>query len=399
MKDQAGKSLKIVHVFRAPIGGLFRHVADITREQAARGHRVGIIADSTTGGARAEEILADLGPSLALGVSRMPMHRQAHPGDALALARVMRRLNALDPDVVHGHGAKGGAYARLPARLGARKPVRAYTPHGGSFNYMPGSPAHAIYMAVERALAPATDLLLFESAFIGARYDAWVGTSSALRHVIVNGVSAAEFEPVPPADDAADLLYVGELRSAKGIDTLLDSLPLVERATGLRPSLTLVGSGPDETMLAAHAARLGLRERVRFAGAMPARAAFRLGRALVVPSRAESLPYVVLEAAAARIPMVATDVGGIPEIFGPAASRLIACDKPEILAYAIARMITRPDRERRAEAGELGAFVAEKFTLPNMAEGVLAGYREALARRRHPLAAGRPAAAQGRSRG
>ncbi len=400
MNDEPGRSLKIVHVFRAPLGGLFRHVADLTREQAARGHKVGIIADSSTGGARADEVLNELAPALALGVARMPMHRQAHPGDALAFARIVRRLNEIDPDVVHGHGAKGGAYARLPARFGNRRPVRAYTPHGGSFNYRPGTRTHAVYMAVERALAPATDLLLFESAYIGARYAEFVGPSPALARVIVNGVSAAELEPVPPADDAADLLYVGELRSAKGIDTLIDALPLVQRASGVTPSLVLVGSGPDEAMLTAHAARLGLQDRVRFAGAMPARAAFRLGRALVVPSRAESLPYVVLEAAGARIPMVATDVGGIPEIFGPCAPSLIACDKPELLAYAIARMITRPDSERRAEADRLAAFVGEKFTLPNMAEGVLAGYREALARKQQSTAAtDRPAAAAGRTRG
>lgn len=386
MSHQSGRPLKIVHVFRAPLGGLFRHVADLAREQAARGHRVGVIADSSTGGARADEVLAALEPSLALGVARLPMHRQAHPGDALAIARIARRLTDLDPDVVHGHGAKGGAYARLPAFMGARKPVRAYTPHGGSFNYNPGGKLHRIYMAVERALAPATDLLLFESSYIGRRYDEFVGPSASLRRVIVNGVTEAELEPVVPNEDASDLLYVGELRSAKGIDTLLEALPFVLRATGVLPTLTLVGSGPDEVMLTEHARRLGLAGNVLFAGAMPARAAFRLGRTLVVPSRAESLPYVVLEAAGAHIPMVATNVGGIPEIFGPTADRLVDCDKPEILAFMISRMMTRPAAERSAEAARLSAFVAQTFTLTHMAEGVLAGYRDALARKMPPHA-------------
>src|SRR5690348_14798085 len=105
--------LNILHVFRAPVGGLFRHVLDLTREQIARGHKVGLIADSNTGGPRAEEVLGELEPTLALGLTRIPMQRHIGPGDALALAHVTRRVAQADADVVHGHGAKGGAYARM----------------------------------------------------------------------------------------------------------------------------------------------------------------------------------------------------------------------------------------------------------------------------------------------
>jgi hypothetical protein len=62
-------SLKILHILRAPLGGLFRHVLDVAHGQSQRSHRVGLIVDSTTGGARAEAILADLAPSLELGSS------------------------------------------------------------------------------------------------------------------------------------------------------------------------------------------------------------------------------------------------------------------------------------------------------------------------------------------
>jgi glycosyltransferase involved in cell wall biosynthesis len=379
MSNDLNRPLRVVHVFRAPIGGLFRHVQDLVREQSARGCEIGIIADSLTGGDLAVEALNKLKPFLSLGLVRLPMHRQAHPGDALAIARVMRQLNKFEPDVVHGHGAKGGAYARMPGLFGDHRPVRAYTPHGGSFNYKPGTAAHAIYMAVEKALAPATDLLLFESAYIGGRYDAYVGASAALRRVIVNGVSEPEQQPVPPDADADDLLYVGELRSAKGIDTLLEALPTVAGALGRTPRLTLVGSGPDQEMLLEHARRLKLQDHVRFAGPMRARHAFRLGRILVTPSRAESLPYVVLEATSARVPIVATNVGGIPEIFGPFADRLIPCDHPFELAQAIYRKLYQSEAERTADAQALGDYVGAKFTLANMAEGVLQGYRDALA--------------------
>lgn len=145
--------------------------------------------------------------------------------------------------------------------------------------------------------------------------------------------------------------------------------------------LVLVGSGPDRDALQAHAAEVGFADSVRFAGAMPAREAFRLGRILVVPSRAESLPYVVLEAAGASVPMVATDVGGIPEIFGPYANELIRCDRPLTLAEAIAAKLNASRAENLALAGKLAAFVGAKFTLANMVEGVIDGYREALTRK------------------
>lgn len=238
-------------------------------------------------------------------------------------------------------------------------------------------------MAVESLLARTTDLLLFESAYIGRRYQTFIGDVDALERVIVNGVSPAELVPVEPAPDAADLFYIGELRSAKGIDTLIDSLPMIERKIGRRPTLVLVGSGPDREQLQAHAAEVGFAESVRFAGVMPAREAFRLGHVLVVPSRAESLPYVVLEAAGASIPMVATDVGGIPEIFGPCASELIRCDRPLTLAEAIAEKLGATREENLVLARRLAAFVGAKFTLSNMVEGVLDGYREALARKGH----------------
>src|ERR1700682_1759105 len=105
------ESIKVLHVLRAPVGGLFRHVCDLARAQAALGHRVGIIVDATTGGSRAEAALADLSPRLAMGVSRVPMSRQIGLRDLSAVAHVGRRAENVAADVLHGHGAKGGAYA------------------------------------------------------------------------------------------------------------------------------------------------------------------------------------------------------------------------------------------------------------------------------------------------
>jgi glycosyltransferase involved in cell wall biosynthesis len=377
-KDE--RPLRIVHVLRAPLGGLFRHVLDVTREQIARGHEVGIIADSLTGGSQADRVLAELAPKLALGLFRLPIRRLPHPTDILALMQIDARLRALRPDVVHGHGSKGGTFARLPGLLPFRgAAIRAYTPHGGSFNYRPGSISNRAYMFAERLLERGTDLFLFESAYIGRRFREDVGTTAKLARIVLNGISEAELVPVRPGEGAADFVYVGEWRSAKGIDTLIDAVALINKRHGIVATLVLVGSGPDEAILYDRAAARRVREQIRFVPPMRARDAFRLGRIMVVPSRAESLPYVVLEAAGAHVPLVATNVGGIPEIFGPYRDRLIPPNDPNALADALHRALSAPLVELNAEADQLAAFVGSRFSLSGMADAVIAAYRETLA--------------------
>lgn len=383
--------LRVMHVLRAPLGGLYRHVLDLSREQALRGHAVGLIVDSTTGGESADRTLRDLEPLLALGLSRVPMRRNPHPSDALALAHVLRRLASARPDVVHGHGSKGGFFARLPGFLpGGARSVRAYTPHGGSLNHRPGSRVHGAYMHVEALLGRSTDVLLFESSFIGSRYRALVGEPAALARVVHNGIADDEFDPIAPAADAAEFVYVGELRAAKGIDVLLRALDRVGRSLGSLPRAVLVGSGPDRDLLERLALDLGLEGRVSFPGPMPARRGFAMGRILVVPSRAESLPYVVLEAAAARIPLISTDVGGIPEIFGPLRGRLIPADDVDRLVAAMAGALNATPGQRDAEAADLAAVVRSGFSIAAMVDTVVAAYRDALAARARPTAARSP---------
>lgn len=374
--------LRIVHVFRAPLGGLFRHVVDLATEQTARGHEVGMFFDCGAYSDRVKTMLAAIPGGLALGVETAPIHRNPGPTDLAAMARFVAWLRKVDPDVVHGHGSKGGVYARFSAlgrpRDGA---VRAYTPHGGSFNYRPGSALHRIYMIAEKLAAPLTDVFLFESAYIAGRFDQFVGAKNGARRVVANGIGPAEFLPATPNDDAADLLYVGELRAAKGIDTLLDAIALVGRSRSAVPRTVLVGSGPDQAMLTEQAQRLGIAPFVVFPGPMPIREAFKLGRILVVPSRAESLPYVVLEAAGARVPMIATNVGGIPEIYGPFRDRLGPPDDADNLRRRIEEALDAPADRRNGEAASLAAYVQEHFSIQTMVNSVMSGYGEALAQR------------------
>ncbi len=160
-----------------------------------------------------------------------------------------------------------------------------------------------------------TDLFLFESAFARDTYQRTIGTPKGLVRCVFNGVTAGEFDPVVKADDATDLVYVGEFRHIKGADLLIDAVARL-RADGRPVTLTLAGDGEESASLKAQVERLGLGEAVRFIGHVKARYGFSKGSLLVVPSRGDSMPYVVIEAAAAGIPMVAANVGGIPEIFG-----------------------------------------------------------------------------------
>src|ERR1700690_3131288 len=88
-------SLKIMHLLRAPLGGLFRHVVDVAQGQIERGHRVGLIVDSTTGGPRANAMLSELAPRLSLGIKRLPIKREMGPRDIPALWRISRWVNAI----------------------------------------------------------------------------------------------------------------------------------------------------------------------------------------------------------------------------------------------------------------------------------------------------------------
>ena len=367
-------SLNILHILRAPIGGLFRHVADLVQGQVARGHRVGIIADSGTADGRAREFMATLTPSLALGLTLTPIHRPFGPNDVAALAHVVKRVRRAQPDVIHGHGAKGGAYARLA--FAAKPAVRAYTPHGGSLLLNHASLNGKAYLALEKMLMSRGDLYLFESAYSAKVFHDKIGTPKGLVRVVHNGVAKNEFVPVAPAPDATDLVFLGEFRPVKGIDVLIDAVAALYRA-GTPRTATLVGGGPLEQTLRAQAAQLGLANAIRFAPPMPARAAMALGHVMVIPSRAESLPYVVLEAAAAGKPLITTSVGGIPEIYGPLSGTLVPAGNAQALAQAIARAFEQPAATDEI-ANKLRAQVAVSFSQDAMVDGVITGYQEAL---------------------
>jgi glycosyltransferase involved in cell wall biosynthesis len=366
------RKLRILQVMRAPVGGLFRHVADLTRALAASGHEVGLVVDSLANDAQTEVRLAELLAHASLGIHRFAMPRLLGGGDLVTPLAVRRLAKSLDIDILHGHGAKGGFYARL-ARLGGSKAIALYTPHGGVLHFSKTSLSGRVFHVLERWLMGQTGAIVFESNYARATYAALIGAPTCPTEVIHNGLTADEFIAVPPVQDAADFVFVGELRDLKGIHILVEALAGVTRPDGAPATLVMAGDGGSRLALEAQIAQLGLGERVTLLGAQPARPTFARGRIAVVPSLAESLPYIVLEAAAAQLPVISTRVGGIPEIYGPTEHSLVPANDVTALRGAMQAALDHPEAARAEMQARL-EYVAEHFSLAHMAGSIEALY-------------------------
>ncbi len=258
------QSLRIVHCFRSPVGGIFRHVRDLTAAQVAAGHQVGIVCDATTGGDYEAGIFDQMTGQLALGLHRTPMQRHIGPGDVAAAYRTYNVIKSLQPDVLHGHGAKGGVYSRAFGsllRVSRSRVARLYSPHGGSLHYDADTMTGRAIFASERLLDRFTDHILFVSGYEERVYREKVGAPRARSSLVYNGLRADEFEPAAPDADAADFLYIGMMRDLKGPDIFLDALSETERRTGRRLTGQMVGAGDDLPSYIEQAKRLGLADR------------------------------------------------------------------------------------------------------------------------------------------
>ena len=131
---------------------------------------------------RVEAALARIPGGLTLGVAAAPIHRNPGFNDLVAMARFSAYLRRAAPDIVHGHGSKGGLYARLERADQSRRRRCAPTRRTAAASTTAAAPpCNRAYMLAERALAPLTDLFLFESAYIAGRFDAQVGARNGVR--------------------------------------------------------------------------------------------------------------------------------------------------------------------------------------------------------------------------
>jgi glycosyltransferase involved in cell wall biosynthesis len=191
-------------------------------------------------------------------------------------------------------------------------------------------------------------------------------------HVVRLGVELDRFRPTDgrEARAAFHLASVGQLQPAKGYYLLLDAVATLA-GDGHDVRLTLAGDGPDRAALEDHARRTGVGSRVRFLGEVnqeQVRALFADVDVFVLPSFAEGIPVVLMEAMASGLPCVATRISGIPELIVEGESGLLVTPS-EVgeLAAAIARLLTDPALRARLHTGAR-ARIRAMYDLPQNVE-------------------------------
>jgi len=365
------KPLRVLQVLRAPVGGLFRHVCDLSSHLDQTGHEVGLVVDALSYDSETATKLNDISKHLKLGTHPIAIPRLFGRQDISAPFQIKKLLRLLDIDVVHGHGAKGGFHARLAA-WGSSDIKRIYTPHGGALHFSASSPAGRVFHQLEKQLIPQSDKIIFESKYASNTYRDQIGDVGAKGVIIHNGLAKEEFSKIGSTDEF-DFVFVGELRDLKGVEFLLRALPTVETLEGKPARLLLIGDGPHRAQFEQLSRDLGLDGRVEFAGAQPARNGFARAQTVVVPSLKESLPYVVMEAIAAEKNIITTDVGGISEIFGPEKDRLLPASNAEALSKTMQHYLDGSD-DLSEHNQRLLSHVSGEFSIEKMASSILDVY-------------------------
>jgi glycosyltransferase involved in cell wall biosynthesis len=349
--------------------------------------------------ARFESVIA-YGPGYPLD-ARVAQERLAHrelrwtraaglASSAAGALDVWRVLRAGRYDIVHTHCSLAGAVGRPLARLAHARSV--FTVHAFASHEHQPPLRRRLLLGAERLLDRWTDAYC-------------VTTEAFRRELIERRIAAAErievialgIDPPAPPDPAARrraraalgieegqraIFAAGRFEPQKGFDLLLDAFERVHCADG-QARLVLFGSGPLEEALRARAARAALGHAVRFPGWRDDYPAFLAGADLYcLSSRWEAFGYVLLDAMAAGVPIVATRVGGVPEVLhGGRYGTLVEPGDPAALAAALAAAL-HPDPARRPVLEEARRRVASEYSLGRMIERH-AGLYERLAGERH----------------
>lgn len=286
----------------------------------------------------------------------------------------------LAPDVVHTHGYRSDVVDGAVARA-AGIPVVS-TVHG----FTGGGLRNRIYEWIQERAFRDFDAVVAVSQPIVERL-ARRGVSRSRIHLIPNAFDGAAAvversaarERLGLPQGELTLGWVGRLSAEKGPDVFIDA---IQHLAEPLPAVAILGGGPDEQALRERAERLGVGERLRWLGVVPGAGAL-VGAfdIYVLSSRTEGIPIVLLEAAAAEVPMVATRVGGVPSMFPEGEVVLVSPDDPHALAAAIDAVRSDP-AAARARAAAARRRLERDFAPRPWLERHAALYRSLAAQRR-----------------
>jgi glycosyltransferase involved in cell wall biosynthesis len=350
------------------------------------------------------------------GVTFVPLRHVRRPlnpvRDLLGLLELVTLIRRVRPDIVHVNSSKAGVLGRVAALL-TRVPITVFTVHGWAFKAYSGV-ASALYRLADGLMAAATTVTICvteteRAAGLAARTcragrtvvianAVDVGAAERARHADPPQLvpSDRESDPDdPPRIVAADrerhtdppprIVTVGRLAFPKDPLTLVRALARV-RASGHLFRASFVGDGPDAADVAAEIRAVGLESSVELCGARSdVGAVLARSDVFVLSSRSEGGPISILEAMAAGLPVVASDVGGVREqVADGATGLLVPPGDPDALAGALERLLADPDLRRRL--GAVGLERArERFDLPRLRAEHLELYDRELARRGLPI--------------
>lgn len=353
-------------------GGVGRHVSDVATGLSSRGFQVTLCGPA----------LPTPPPPVSAQVSHVTvqMARAVTPRtDAIAVRDLAEVVREVKPDLVHAHSSKAGATARLQRLRNRAVPV-VYTPHGYSFaSHFAKGMQRVAYREMEHLLSPLTSRIVCvcESE---ARLARTVAASKRVR-VVYNGITAAEAGPVDPrvselARSGPVICAMALLRSGKGLETLIDATPSV-LSRHPRAQIAILGDGPGLEELRARASARKAAHAIHFLGFhQEPLSALRGAQVFVHPSLAEAFPYAILEAMAAGVPIVASDVGGIGEaVLDGQSATLVAPGRSEDLARALVAALDDPARQAEIARAARARF-ERYFTFETMLDRLISVYSE-----------------------
>lgn len=365
-------------VTAAGFGGAPLHVLQVMEHMVKQGHEVGLVSSP-------EPSLTRKARRLGAQIFHNPHFvRPLHPWkDFRAIWPVFKAVRDFNPDLVHAHSTKAGLAARLACVL-LRKPV-IFTAHGWAFTEGRNILKRRLLAMAERLAARATAKIICVSEHDYALALQWkVGKPEQLV-VIHNGIDPKLFMEADGASFREELklkgkpvlTFVGRLAPPKDLFTLLEAVKNLQDGV-----LLIVGDGELRPQVERHIREQGLEERVRLLGErrdVPAILA--ASDIFALSSRWEGLPYTIIEAMMAGLPVVATRVGGVPELVEDRITGfLVPTRDPKALAAAIQRLLDDPElRKRMGQAGR--EKVLKEFTLDRMLAETQKVYEEVLSQK------------------